>query len=147
MPKKRKTQSQLKHAVPTPVGEVQLTRRQKAVVDAMVDGELDGEGVVRPVTVTRAAEIAGYAKGESGRTAASKTLRRPHVQAYLFQRVAEQVGLGAVGASHVLNRLALSAKSEYVQLEASKDLLDRAGFKAPEKVQHQHDVSINIDLG
>ena len=40
------------------------------------------------------------------------------------------------------------AKSEYVQLEASKDILDRAGFKAPDKHMHIHagDIRVNIDL-
>ena len=45
-------------------------------------------------------------------------------------------------------RLATNAKSEYVQMEASKDLLDRGGFKAPDRVQHQvgGNLSIKIDL-
>ena len=45
-------------------------------------------------------------------------------------------------------RLASGAKSEYVQLEASKDILDRAGFKAPDKHMHLHagDISVSIDL-
>ena len=40
------------------------------------------------------------------------------------------------------------AKSEYVQLEASKDILDRAGFKPPERTQHllDGDIKISIDL-
>ena len=44
--------------------------------------------------------------------------------------------------------LARGAKSEYVQLEASKDILDRAGFKAPDKHMHLHkgDISVSIDL-
>jgi hypothetical protein len=47
-----------------------------------------------------------------------------------------------------LVQLAQGAKSEYVQLEASKDILDRAGFKAPDKHMHLHagDISVNIDL-
>jgi len=44
--------------------------------------------------------------------------------------------------------LSNGAKSEYVQLEASKDILDRAGFKAPDKHQHLIDgnFSVNIDI-
>jgi phage terminase small subunit len=113
----------------------------------MVDGEADENGVTSPVTVTKAAQLAGYAKGNSGRSVASRTLRLPHVQAYLFKRVAEGIGLSAISAGHVIHRLALSAKSEYVQLEASKDILDRSGFKAPDKVSIQHEVAITIDLG
>jgi len=35
-----------------------------------------------------------------------------------------------------------------VQLEASRDLLDRAGVRAPERIQHdvQGEIKINIDL-
>ena len=44
--------------------------------------------------------------------------------------------------------MASSAKSEYVQLEASKDILDRAGFKPVEKNMTlvQGNISVNIDL-
>ncbi len=50
---------------------------------------------------------------------------------------------------HQVTRLSANAKSEYVQLEASKDLLDRAGLKAPEKHMHLHagDIKVEIDLG
>jgi Terminase small subunit len=39
--------------------------------------------------------------------------------------------------------LATNARSEYVQLEASRDILDRAGYKAVERVEN---VSINVTL-
>ena len=66
-----------------------------------------------------------------------------------MERVANTVGLGAVSASRKLVELSSDAKSEYVQLEASKDILDRSGFKAPEKHQHMlaGDFNIKIDLG
>ena len=37
---------------------------------------------------------------------------------------------------------------EYVQLEASKDLLDRAGYKAVDKVMHSvaGNIKVSIDL-
>jgi hypothetical protein len=144
--KKKRSKSSLKHPVQG-LPDISLTQRQRKLADIMVDGVADEDGVTKPVTVTKAAQIAGYAKGESGRTVASRTLRLPHVQAYLFQRVAEGIGLSAISAGHVVHRLALTAKSEYVRLEASKDILDRSGFKAPDKVQHQHEVAITIDLG
>ena len=52
-------------------------------------------------------------------------------------------------ALSTVTKLAGTAKSEYVQLEASKDLLDRAGFKAPDKHMHLHagDIRVEIDLG
>ena len=58
------------------------------------------------------------------------------------------MGINATMASAKLVRLASGAKSEYVQLEASKDILDRAGFKAPDKHMHLHagEIKVNIDL-
>ena len=92
--------------------------------------------------------MAGYASGESGRVTASKALRLPHVQAYMMQRIGETMGVSATIAAARLVQLARGAKSEYVQLEASKDILDRAGFKAPERHMHLHagDISVSIDL-
>ena len=59
------------------------------------------------------------------------------------------IGLNATNASIRLMQLSESAKSEYVQLEASKDILDRAGYKAPDKHMHLHagDIKVSIDLG
>ena len=53
-----------------------------------------------------------------------------------------------VAAAKVL-KLASGAKSEYVQLEASKDILDRAGFKPIDRSQVQlaGDIKVSIDLG
>jgi phage terminase small subunit len=95
-----------------------------------------------------AATEAGYAEGESGRVTASKTIRLPHVQSYMMQRVNEQLGMNAtVAAARVMN-LATGARSEYVQLEASKDILDRAGFKPIDRSQVQvaGDIRVSIDL-
>tara|TARA_R100001377_G_scaffold68305_1_gene43585 strand:- start:527 stop:700 length:174 start_codon:yes stop_codon:yes gene_type:complete len=56
--------------------------------------------------------------------------------------------MGAIQASHQLVHLVNNAKSDYVRLEASKDVLDRMGLRAPEKVSHQvgGELSIKIDL-
>ena len=63
-------------------------------------------------------------------------------------RIAQTLGLGAVSASRKLIDLSSGARSEYVQLEASRDILDRVGMRAPDKVAHniQGDIKINIDL-
>jgi len=116
-----------------------MTKKQIALVDTIV---------ANGCTVKEASQIAGYAEGESGRVTASKTLRLPHVQQYMMQRVSESIGLSATTASKRLLDLARGAKSEYVQLEASKDILDRAGFKAPEKHMHlvTGDIKVAIDL-
>ena len=105
--------------------------------------------VARGCTIAQAAEEAGYAKGESGRVTATKTMKLAHVQQYLAQRMNEEFGLSATLAVGTVRRLATSAKSEYVQLEASKDLLDRAGYKPIDRSQVQvaGDIKVSIDLG
>ena len=99
-----------------------VTAKQAALVDALV---------ANGCSITEAARLAGYADGESGRVTASKALRLPHVQMYMMERIGETLGLNTTVASAKLVQLAKGAKSEYVQLEASKDILDRAGYKAP----------------
>ena len=119
-----------------------LTEKQKALVDTIV---------ATGCSIKDAAEKAGYsAKGskEAGRRSASRTLRLPKVQTYMQQVVAQSLGLGAVSASRKMIELSSGARSEYVQLEASRDILDRVGMRAPDKVAHniQGDIKINIDL-
>lgn len=116
-----------------------LTKKQISLVDTLV---------ATGCTLREAATEAGYAEGESGRVTASKTIRLPHVQSYMMQRVNEQLGMNAtVAAARVMN-LATGARSEYVQLEASKDILDRAGFKPIDRSQVQvaGDIRVSIDL-
>ena len=117
-----------------------LTAKQMALVDTLV-----AEGC----SIKEAASKAGYAEGESGRVSASKALRLPHVQAYMMQSVNEGLGLNATFAASKLLKLAQGAKSEYVQLEASKDILDRAGFKPVDRSQHlvAGEIKVSIDLG
>ena len=117
---------------------VQLTGKAKLLVDTLVSSGC---------TITEASELAGY-KGNSARVSASRMLRKPEVQQYMAQEIQRSLGIHSAKASAKLLTLSQGARSEYVQLEASKDILDRAGFKAPEK--HQHlvggDFHINIDL-
>ena len=114
-----------------------LTAKQTALVDALV---------ANGCSIKEAAGLAGYASGDSGRVTASKALRLPHVQAYMMQRIAETMGVNATIAASKLVQLSQGAKSEYVQLEASKDILDRAGFKAPDKHMHLHTGGIKINI-
>lgn len=118
---------------------VKLTQKQMALVDTLV---------ATGCSIKQAAIEAGYAQGESGRVTATKTLRLPHVQSYMMQRVTETLGLNATFAASKLLNLARGAKSEYVQLEASKDILDRAGFKPVDKSQHlvAGEIKVSIDL-
>jgi phage terminase small subunit len=119
-----------------------LTEKQMVLVDTIV---------AQGCSIKEAAKIAGYSKEgseEAGRVSASRTLRLPKVQQYMTSRIAETLGLGAVIASRKLIDLSSGAKSEYVQLEASRDILDRVGMRVPDKVRHQieGDIKINIDL-
>ena len=116
-----------------------LTAKQKKLVDTLV---------AKGCSIKQASDEAGYAKGESGRVTASKALRTPHVQQYMMQAIADNMSINATKALNKIVQLSSNAKSEYVSLEASKDLLDRAGFKAPDKVMHSHvgNVNVKIDL-
>ena len=120
------------------IDDAKISSKAKLLVDTLV---------ASGCTITEASKLAGY-KGNSARVSASRMLRKPEVQAYMMQEINRSLGLNSAKASAKLVALSQGAKSEYVQLEASKDILDRAGFKAPEK--HQHlvggDFSINIDL-
>ena len=116
-----------------------ITKKQMLLVDTIV---------ANGCSIKEASIIAGYSKGDAGRVTASKTLRLPHIQEYMQQRVRESIGLNATIASRRVLDLASSAKSEYVQLEASKDILDRAGYKPVDKAMHlvQGNISVSIDL-
>ena len=117
----------------------ELTDKQRKLVDTIV---------ATGCSITEAAKSAGYSTGDGGRVTASRTLRIPKVQNYMMKQIANTVGLGAIHASRKMVDLSMNARSEYVQLEASKDILDRVGIRAPDKVQHTLDanLSVNIDL-
>jgi len=116
-----------------------VTGKQMALVDTLV---------ATGCSIKDAAMQAGYAEGESGRVSASKALRLPHVQQYMMTRVGETLGMNATVAASKLLKLAQGAKSEYVQLEASKDILDRAGFKPVDRSQMlvAGEIKVSIDL-
>ena len=116
---------------------VRLTEKQKKLVDTLV---------ANGGSVKNASQVAGYSAGESGRVSATKALKTPHVQQYMMQAIADSLGMNATKALNKIVQLSSNAKSEYVSLEASKDLLDRAGFKAPDKVMHSHVGNINVKI-
>jgi len=117
--------------------QIKLTNKQKCLVDTIV---------ALGCSIKEASAKSGYAEGESGRVTASKTLRLPHIQEYMQQRVRESIGLNATKASNKMLQLSSSAKSEYVQLEASKDILDRAGYKPIEKSMNLVTGNINVSI-
>ena len=117
-----------------------LTDKQAALVDIMV---------AKGLPPAKAAIEAGYAEGKAGYVSAYRALKTAHVQQYMMQRMNEEFGLSATVAVNTVRRLSQNAKSEYVQLEASKDLLDRAGYKPIDRAQVQvaGDIRVSIDLG
>tara|TARA_R110002153_G_scaffold12879_6_gene48221 strand:+ start:3816 stop:4193 length:378 start_codon:yes stop_codon:yes gene_type:complete len=117
-----------------------LTTRQVALVDAYV---------ANGGNLTRAADTAGYAEGNSGRVTAQKAMKTTHVQQYLMRVTAEAFSAHAAMAVGKVAGLASGARSEYVQLQAAQDLLDRAGFKPIDRSQVQvaGDIRVQIDLG
>lgn len=114
----------------------ELTERQQRFVDAYVAGG----GKAGP-----AAEQAGYSTA-SAVQAASNLLRKPLIQQAILKRTVSAIGLQAVPALATISRLMVSSKSEYVQLEAAKDLLDRGGFSPPQRVDHRLDSSLTVTL-
>ena len=114
-----------------------ITKKQMALVDTIV---------AKGCSIKEASIEAGYATGDAGRVTASKTLRLPHIQEYMQQRIRESIGMNATIASRKVLDLASSAKSEYVQLEASKDILDRAGYKPVDKSMSIVTGGINVSI-
>lgn len=87
---------------------------------------------------------AGYAD----RTAGSALLRNPRVIKAIQQMMHDAIGVHAVAALHTVSKLAKSARSDYVRLEAARDLLDRAGYKPPDKqlVKLAGDLTVSFDI-
>ena len=101
------------------------------------------------VALTKAAHEAGYADGNGGRVSAYKAMKTPHVQQYLMQAMSESFwNAGCEGARQDLTVIRQCEIRVCVQLEASKDLLDRAGFKPIDRSQVQvaGDIHVTIDL-
>ena len=116
----------------------ELNARQKALVDTLLSTDC---------SVEEASKVAGF-KGKTPAVQGYQTLKKPHVAEYMHQSILQKFGIDSLKAQSVLSRLATNAKSEYVQMESAKDILDRAGYKAPDKHQHQlvGDFNVHIDL-
>lgn len=99
------------------------------------------EGLSKQDAIT----AAGYASVSAGYAA----LRTRHVQEYIQQLIREHLLDSSIKAIRRIDSLIDNARSEYVRLEAAKDVLDRAGFKPVERHAHlvQGSVTVTIDLG
>jgi len=78
-----------------------------------------------------AARAAGYAPTDCGMRG-SRLLRQPHIQAALLRYTQQALAAHAPVAMGTMVRL-LGANSEFVRQQAAADLLNRAGFKPPER--------------
>ena len=76
---------------------------------------------------------------------AYKTLNKQHVIEYRQQLAMMTLGWDATQAMATMRDL-LSAKSSYIRLEASKDLMDRAGLRVDAPKVSGNTVSINFNL-
>jgi phage terminase small subunit len=116
-----------------------LTTKQNQFIDAYVANGGNGSAAARE---------AGYAES-SAHVEANRALKNPLIVQEIFRRTTLAIGAALPKALNTVVRLSESAKSEYVQLEASRDLLDRAGMKAPERIDHRLDgeFRVTIDLG
>ena len=116
-----------------------LTEKQDRFVD---------EYVANGGRIERAAIDAGYSE-TSARTIGSRLVKDSRILQEIYRRTVEQVALSAPKALATVERLAVSARSEKVQLEAAADLLNRAGVKAPDRIDHRigGEITVQIDLG
>ena len=123
--------------IDTPNGS--MTTKQDLFVDAYV---------ANGGRIEAAAIDAGYSPA-SARTIGSRLVKDTKVLQEIYRRTVEQVALAAPKALATVERLAVSARSEKVQLEAAADLLNRAGVRAPERIDHRigGEISVVIDLG
>jgi len=97
-----------------------------------------------------AAEAVGYTPGTAAKNSANRLIKDPFVQRMIEERIRETLGAEyALQSLATIAKLSKGAKSEYVQLQASQDLLDRAGYKAIDRSQVQvlGDFKVSIDLG
>mgnify|MGYP003136589378 CR=1 FL=1 len=115
-----------------------LTPKQRRLVANVVYQGMSGSA---------AAIAAGY-KENSAVVSASKTLAKPHVQVYMNALTMSCFAERGAKALSSIERLMTGAKSEYVQLEAAKDMANRAGWQPPERKQVtvQGDVTVRIEL-
>jgi len=127
----------MKPEVPAPTTD--LTEKQSAFVQAYVSNGGNG---------TKAAISAGYARS-GAKQEASRLIRNPKVQQAIAQEMQSAFGLAAVQAFAQLSRLLTRAKSEYVRLEAAKDLLSRAGYSLtnPLLSRGSSGLTVQLDIG
>lgn len=76
-----------------------------------------------------------------------RELRKPHVKRYMYEQLIDTLTLGSVRAANQLTKL-IDHKSGYISLEASKEVLNRAGITTVQRkeVSVTGGVNVHIDL-
>ena len=95
--------------------------------------------------VAEAARLAGYSE-KSARSIGREVLGRGVVQLSIEKKIRSLQLPRAAKAARIVEQLADTARSEYVKLEAAKDMQDRAGLKAPDRHMHLHAGSLNVHI-
>ena len=115
-----------------------LTDKQSKFVDNMLASNCSR---------TQSAIDAGYSP-KSAHVEASRLCRNSNVLAALYDRTISSLSVDAVRALATVSSLSQDAKSEYVKLEASKDIMDRAGLRVVEEENSKlgNDITVKIDL-
>jgi phage terminase small subunit len=104
------------------------------------------EYVANGGNASAAAKQAGYAE-VSAHVTASRMLKNDAIIQAVTMATMRRLGTALPGALAKVMKLSSSAKSERIQLEASADLLDRAGLVAPKQVRVGGSLSVTFDLG
>jgi hypothetical protein len=113
-----------------------LTPMQSAFVRAYVEA---GDG-----NASKAARTAGYAAA-SANVAGARLLRQQSIQAALISYTQQALAAHAPVALGTMVGL-LHARSEFVRQTAAADLLNRSGFKPPERHQIRGAGGVTIDI-
>jgi len=65
----------------------------------------------------------------------------------MLAETSQELSIDAARARISIAQMSRDARSEYVRLLASKDILDRTGFKPPEQRQVTGELKVSINLG
>ena len=124
----------IKKHLPVPIDQKPLTPRQKKIVDHILATGDSNSQTAKTLKLHR--------------TTVQRIMHLPHIERYMTEAVGQNLRRSAVGAALTLQRLSTSARSEYVQLHASDSILDRSGYKPPDRQEGQveGDLRITIDL-
>ena len=113
--------------------KLKVSAKLKRAIDILVT---DG------CTITTAANAVGLTRENLRRA-----LHKDHVAQELDRTVRKYLSMNGAKAAYRLVHLTANAKSEYVQLEAAKDVLDRAGIGKTDDGARGQELNVQINLG